>query len=515
MVILNRSIPALFCLGALLAMPSCTQSSPGGQPTAQATPASVQKTQTPAPAPAPVPAQLAASESNGKLPAAAPATDAVQDPVLPGEESTLMRAPEMVADGALPDVPPVYNIVARPSELNLGEWGTNAQAIGKVTLVNTSDTAATITDCKTNCGCTTTNCPKGKTLNPGESTEVEVKVSTGAAAHPITKTVTFMIDGQPLRVAVHADVKDYVAIDPTRIDRAKSADGKITLTAKDGTAFKILSVSPSVVDGISTEAKAVHEVFMNWASWDELGALPRPMLTFSIDHPKVDKVQTFVTVNRKADAMKDLADKGIDNLPLAAPPAEQQLAVAIRYGDVEAIKTALAGVTDPATRDSMLAVAARQGSVVAVGLLLDAGANIESVDGRGRTPLMCAVQADKSDVLKALIGRGANVNVADAGDVTALARAAGPFGDAAMIQVLVAAGAKVNAVDKRGQTPLMWAARFGDAAKVNALLGAGADASVKDAVGKSALEYARGRADAAGAAISASLEKAAGSAGPG
>lgn len=513
-VSLKQASAMLFSLGALLALPACTRSSPGGQAAAsgtQATPAAVQKTQPAAPDPAPAPA--ASPES---MPDAPPdfATMIAQSPPAPDtgmtkEKVKLLSDPHAGEAQSETGVPAVFNVVAEPAEVHLGEWGTHSQAVGTIKLVNTSETTATITDCKTNCGCTTTNCPKGKTLAPGESADVEVKVNTGAAGHAISKVVTFMVDGQqPLRVTVRADVKEYVGIDPTRLDRTQRPDGRITLTARDEQPFKILSATPAVVDGISPDSKVTHEVFLNWTAFDELGQVPRPQITFALDHPKVDKIQTVVMVNRKADTMKQLADKGIENLPLESPPAEQQLAVAIRYGDLEAIKKALQDVPDQGTRDRMLAVAARQGSVEAVGALLDAGANIESTDARGRTPLMCAVQADKADVLKALVSRGANVNIADGSDVTALARAAGPFGNAAMVKILVEAGANVNAVDKRGQTPLIWAARFGDAAKVSTLLSAGADASAKDKDGKTALDYARDRADEAGAAIAASLGKA-------
>ena len=77
-----------------------------------------------------------------------------------------------------------------------------------------------------------------------------------------------------------------------------------------------------------------------------------------------------------------------------------QVNTSLRDLAYDAIKKAITEVTDQTARDNALSVAARQGSVEAVSLLLDAGAQIEVADAQGRTPLMAAVQARKADVLK-------------------------------------------------------------------------------------------------------------------
>ena len=84
---------------------------------------------------------------------------------------------------------------------------------------------------------------------------------------------------------------------------------------------------------------------------------------------------------------------------------------------------------------------------------------------------------------------------------TALAWAAGPFGNIATVELLLKAGANANASDNNGMTPIIWAARYGDAERVEALVAAGADPAVKDGAGKDAADYAMARSDTAGKAI--------------
>ena len=75
------------------------------------------------------------------------------------------------------------------------------------------------------------------------------------------------------------------------------------------------------------------------------------------------------------------------------------------------------------------------------------------------------------DAVKLLVERGADVNARDMLRGTALSWAAGPFGDATMVDTLLASGAEVNISDNNGMTPLIWAARFGDANRVKDLPG--------------------------------------------
>ena len=76
---------------------------------------------------------------------------------------------------------------------------------------------------------------------------------------------------------------------------------------------------------------------------------------------------------------------------------------------------------------------------------------------------------------------GARVNARNSWGTTPLHWAAGYSGDPAIIGALLAAGAEVNAQDRDGDTPLHFAARFNDApAIIGALLDAtGVEADIR------------------------------------
>jgi len=111
--------------------------------------------------------------------------------------------------------------------------------------------------------------------------------------------------------------------------------------------------------------------------------------------------------------------------------------------------------------------------------------------------LISAVKADDVRQVRDLIERGANPNVAQPGSgYTALMWA----GTEAVTNVLLAAGADVDARDARGHTALMWVMSMGrvpaEAALVaQALIDAGADVDAVDDDDRTALDWARYHAE--------------------
>ena len=391
-----------------------------------------------------------------------------------------------------------------PTRLSLGTIATGKFARGTVLITNTGTEPITIKQCKTSCGCTSTKCPKGETLSPGQSEEVEIQITAGTRARQINKTVTFIVDGQaPVTLPVSVEVIAYVTLNPQTIDPDVNTDGKLVLTATDGQPFRIISMDPPIIEDFQDIEATEHEVYISWERWRELGQNRR--LTINVDHPEVDKVAALVrtrpktTRNLAVNSAKRTADslggRGVVDSPLLNPPSPAQtLAVAVKYGKVDEISEALDTGIDQANRDELLNLASRYGQVEVMKLLLANGASVESKDKLGRTAVLSAVQSRNAEAVSVLLAKGADVKARDAQQGTALQRAAS-FGDQAMVEALIKAGADVNAADKNGQTPLMWAARWGDSERVQALVDAGAKVDLRDSKGMSALDYARNRRD--------------------
>ena len=131
----------------------------------------------------------------------------------------------------------------------------------------------------------------------------------------------------------------------------------------------------------------------------------------------------------------------------------------------------------------------------AIPALLEGGANvsINVQDKQGRTALMLAAQAGSVQRIKDLREAGASINARDNKGQTALTYAAlGYPGRFDIISFLVSAGLRVDDENDEGQTPLMLAAQRPHSGAVSQLLKAGGNSSVnkKDKLGRTALMHA-------------------------
>jgi ankyrin repeat protein len=131
------------------------------------------------------------------------------------------------------------------------------------------------------------------------------------------------------------------------------------------------------------------------------------------------------------------------------------------------------------------------GDVDRVRKLLAAGADCNERSGEGATALMLASYAGNLGMVKTLIDAGADVNARDEGGWSALMKSAHNAeldrGFADVAQVLIEAGADVEAPIGYGVRPLMLAAGYGETAVVETLLRAGADVLARNEGGLTAL----------------------------
>lgn len=140
-----------------------------------------------------------------------------------------------------------------------------------------------------------------------------------------------------------------------------------------------------------------------------------------------------------------------------------ELVEAVKAGDINTARSLLTAGADVNSRDSegstLLMLAAHAGNLAMVSALLEAGAEVNASDERGWTALMKAAynaELDRgfADVAQALIDAGADVEMPIGYGIRPLMLAAG-YGETAVVETLLKAGADVTARNEGGLTALM------------------------------------------------------------
>ncbi|KAI8632076.1 hypothetical protein F5Y19DRAFT_472961 [Xylariaceae sp. FL1651] len=139
--------------------------------------------------------------------------------------------------------------------------------------------------------------------------------------------------------------------------------------------------------------------------------------------------------------------------------------------------------------DYPLFAALANGHKETVQLLLDRGADIESKDRFGQTPLSWAAEKGQKETVQLLLDRGADIESKDKVGRTPLSRAA-ERGQKQTMQLLLDRGADIESKDRFGQTPLSWAVKNGQKEIVQLLLDRGADIESKGMYNQRPLSWA-------------------------
>jgi ankyrin repeat protein len=138
-----------------------------------------------------------------------------------------------------------------------------------------------------------------------------------------------------------------------------------------------------------------------------------------------------------------------------------------------------------------LFAAIKAADVAALQRLLAAGADVNARDAEGLSGLMRAANSGELRMVEALLAAGADVNAATEAGWTALSKSVYSMelkrGFADVSAALIAAGAHIEAPIGYGVRPLMLAAGYGETAVVEVLLKAGADVMAKNEGGYTAL----------------------------
>jgi ankyrin repeat protein len=131
----------------------------------------------------------------------------------------------------------------------------------------------------------------------------------------------------------------------------------------------------------------------------------------------------------------------------------------------------------------------------AVAQLLKDGADVNTRDTRGATPLMYAAAVGSPEMMRQLLAAGADVNAKNNFEATALLWCTNNL---EKVRLLIDKGANVNAISKSGRTPVrVAAAHSGNVEVVRLLLNKGADLTKPKEAGAEALVAAASANDAA------------------
>ncbi len=158
---------------------------------------------------------------------------------------------------------------------------------------------------------------------------------------------------------------------------------------------------------------------------------------------------------------------------------EHPLLAAIEADDDIAVAEALALDIDPGALATAFAMAAMLGAVRFIDPLLDAGADVDDVDGGGDPPLFLAALNRQTEVAKLLLSHGADPDIPNEEEVWTPLMVAARNGDEPLVRILLDVGADPAFTNGEGDTALNLAAGNGHR-KIVELLLPHADAAGRD-----------------------------------
>ncbi len=131
------------------------------------------------------------------------------------------------------------------------------------------------------------------------------------------------------------------------------------------------------------------------------------------------------------------------------------LAHVLAYTSVEGMqKEESRTLSQSSQGETLLHRAAGTGNLTLTLRLINAGVNLDLVDGRGRTPLNVAARFGHVSTVNELLKAGADVHLADDDGCTPLFAVAELSGNRDIVEMLLQAGADPRKANKEGRMPL-------------------------------------------------------------
>ncbi|CAM9342649.1 unnamed protein product [Scytosiphon promiscuus] len=222
-----------------------------------------------------------------------------------------------------------------------------------------------------------------------------------------------------------------------------------------------------------------------------------------LDIPTIRRGRTplhFAAIGGNAAASRALILAGADINVLDAND-DGPLHLAIENGHAAVAEYLLIGGADPRVKGSHGAypvhLATHRGQDGVLRCLVHKGVDLDCLNADGKAPLRIAVDAGHVSTMEILLEGGADVNLRTSSRT--VLHAAAHHNKADAVEVLVRAGANIEARDNRGLTPLWYSAFHGSCAAMLSLLRMGAEVLAKSDLDTTPLHVAchKGEADAA------------------
>lgn len=240
----------------------------------------------------------------------------------------------------------------------------------------------------------------------------------------------------------------------------------------------------------STEDFRPHRSFL-WRVRSALGLLPKKRST--------DKDLRLAIRGVEKDEVMRLLEEGVTP---SLYPTTPWLCLAARRGSISMLECLImyGAVVDQVDREtrgsqgrSALHEAAKRGWDKGARRLLESGADFSLEDDRGLTPLWLAVRRNHPSMVLLLLEAGASLSSAAGVELPLLHEATTP----AVVNTLMHAGARIDALDDRGFSALLQQVKAGRADVVERLLFHGASVKQLDRQGRTAAFWL-GKGDAQG-----------------
>jgi len=205
--------------------------------------------------------------------------------------------------------------------------------------------------------------------------------------------------------------------------------------------------------------------------------------------PLAEAVSSEIEPSRKLELVNALLDAGANpHLALGIGREQSAFEKALGYDKEGAIVKAMLesrASKENSNRGELLTLAVYQNSLIGIEALVAQGTDVNVRAFRGQTPLVTALIYGCTKAMAALLDKGADPDIPDEAERTALHHAAydGKVDD---VQTLLKKGASVDAMDQYG-TALHQAAYGGKIEIMKALLEAGADVNKLNAFGTTPL----------------------------